>query len=133
MNQTDFAQTGREVVILKQQFRFIISGAAAGLVCGMFGAGGGMVLIPLLVHLGGMESRIAFASSLSIMLPVCLVSLVSYGITDGIPFSESLPYLIGGTAGGLLAGILYKRIPTRLLHRAMGLFILWGGLRLIWN
>ena len=34
---------------------------------------------------------------------------------------------------GILAGIFYKKIPTTLLHRAMGLLILWGGLRLLWN
>lgn len=118
---------------LNQQIRFVLSGAAAGFVCGMFGAGGGMVLIPLLVHLGRMESRSAFASSLSVMLPVSLVSLAACGFSGEIPLRSSVPYLLGGTVGGLLAGIFYKRIPTRLLHRVMGLFILWGGIRLLWN
>jgi len=118
---------------MRKQYRLILSGAAAGLVCGVFGAGGGMVLIPMLIHVCGMESRTAFASALSIMLPISLVSLAVCGFTGGLPFHDSLPYLLGGSIGGLLAGLLYKRIPTRFLHRAMGLFILWGGLRLIWN
>ena len=115
------------------RIRLLLTGAAAGLVCGLFGAGGGMVLVPLLVRFCHMESKTAFASALSVMLPVSLVSLAVCGLTGGLPFRASLPYLAGGLAGGILAGIFYKKIPTTLLHRAMGLLILWGGLRLLWK
>lgn len=118
---------------MRQNIRLLIAGGAAGLVCGLFGAGGGMVLVPLLVHLCHMESKIAFASALSIMLPISLVTLFSYQLTTGLPFQEALPYLAGGLIGGITAGIFYKKIPTVLLHRAMGILILWGGIRLLWN
>ncbi len=116
-----------------RKLRLLLTGGAAGLVCGLFGAGGGMVLVPLLIHLCHMESKTAFASALSIMLPISLVSLFVYHLTDGLPLQAALPYLGGGLLGGILAGIFYKKIPTVLLHRAMGLIILWGGFRLIWN
>lgn len=92
-----------------------------------------MVLVPLLICFCGLSSRTAFASALSVMLPVSLVSMTVFQLTDGLPFSESVPYLIGGFAGGILAGLFYKEIPTTLLHRVMGILILWGGVRLIWN
>jgi len=113
--------------------RLLLTGGAAGLVCGLFGAGGGMVLVPLLIRFCGMESKKAFASALSVMLPISLVTMTVFHFTDGLPFRDSLPYLLGGTVGGILAGIFYKKIPTTLLHRAMGLLILWGGLRLLWK
>ena len=118
---------------MSQKLRLLLAGAAAGSACGFFGSGGGMLLVPLLVRLCRMESRQAFASALSVMLPVSLVSLLVCHLTGGLPFREALPYLLGGAAGGVLAGIFYQKIPTRLLHRAMGLLILWGGLRLLWN
>ena len=49
-----------------------LSGAAAGFVNGFFGAGGGMLLVPLLIRLAKLEDRTAFSSSVCIVLPMCL-------------------------------------------------------------
>ena len=106
-----------------------LAGLCAGSVTGLFGAGGGMVLIPLLTALTDIEDRALFTTSLFIMLPVCLVSIV-VGVYDGaLPWKTALPYLYAGAAGGLLAGLFGKKIPTKWLHRGLGLMILWGGIR----
>ena len=104
----------------------IAAGLAAGAVNGLFGAGGGMVLIPLLGLLTRMEEDEIFASSLSIILPICIVSLIS---TDSIAWQEALPWLPGSALGGVLAGIWGKKIPVKWLHRGLGIFIIWGGLQ----
>lgn len=115
------------------RLRLLISGAAAGMICGLFGAGGGMVLIPMLIHFCGMDSRQVFATAISVMLPVSLVSIAVLWLNGNLVLQGAVPYLTGGVSGGILAGLLYKKIPTALLHRTMGILILWGGLRLIWN
>jgi uncharacterized membrane protein YfcA len=46
-----------------------------------------------------------------------------------LPLTTALPYLIGSALGGILAGLLGKRIPTVWLHRGLGILILWGGYR----
>ena len=104
----------------------IIAGLAAGAVNGLFGAGGGMVLIPLLGLLTQMEEDEIFAASLSIILPICIVSLLS---TDSIAWQEALSWLPGSALGGVLAGMWGKKIPVKWLHRGLGIFIIWGGLR----
>ena len=104
----------------------IAAGLAAGAVNGLFGAGGGMVLIPLLGLLTQMEEDEIFASSLSIILPICIVSLVS---SQTIAWGDALPWLPGSALGGVLAGIWGKNIPVKWLHRGLGIFIIWGGLR----
>ena len=121
------------MIFICSPVRLLLTGAAAGFVCGLFGAGGGMVLIPLLIRFCHMDTRTSFASALSVMLPITIVSLSILYFTTGIPFRDALPYLFGGTIGGVLAGIFYKKIPTTLLRRVMGILILWGGIRLIWN
>ena len=107
----------------------VAAGLAAGAVNGLFGAGGGMVLIPLLGLLTQMEEDEIFASSLSIILPICIVSLLS---TDSIAWQEALPWLPGSALGGVLAGIWGKKIPVKWLHRGLGILILWGGIRYLW-
>ena len=115
------------------RWKLITAGAAAGLICGIFGAGGGMILVPLLIRYCGMDAREAFASSLSVMLPVCAVALGAIWLRNGLEVTGSLPYVAGGVVGGVLAGNFYQKIPTRLLHKIMGALILWGGLRILWN
>ena len=91
-----------------------------------------MVLIPLLSLLTDLKGKELFAASLSVILPICLVSLALQA-GSALPWADALPYLIGSAAGGLLAGTLGRKIPTLWLHRALGALILWGGFRSLWQ
>lgn len=106
-----------------------LAGLGAGAVNGLFGAGGGMVLVPLLTLLTDLNDQDIFPTSISIILPICLVSLAVTSITGTIAWQQSMPYLIGSAIGGLLAGIWGRKIPTIWLHRGLGIMILWGGFR----
>lgn len=118
---------------MKQWIRFGLCGAAAGLVNGFFGAGGGMVLVPLLISLGQLEDKQAFASVISIILPLSIMSLFIHGYQGTLDISGALPYLAGGLIGGLLGGVLFKKVSVSFLHKALGLVILWGGFRMLWT
>lgn len=107
----------------------ILAGAAAGVVAGLFGAGGGMVLVPLLTALTDTKEDSLFPTSLSIMLPICLISLVALAMITPIPWKDAFPYLIGSAVGGVASGILGQKIPIKWLHRILGILILWGGIR----
>lgn len=113
----------------KSHWKTAIAGAVAGTVNGLFGAGGGMVLVPLLTMLTDLQDREVFPASVSIILPMCLVSLSISAMAGGLPWAVALPYLIGSVLGGILAGLLGKHIPTVWLHRGLGILILWGGWR----
>ena len=110
----------------------ILAGAGAGIVNGLFGAGGGMVLVPLLRRFTTIREDALFPSSIGIILPICLVSLGFSAMTSPLPLKEALPYLTGSAVGGYLAGKTGHRIPTLWLHRILGVLILWGGVRYIW-
>lgn len=106
---------------------FALAGALAGIVNGLFGAGGGMVLVPLLTALTDLREREIFPSSIAIILPLCLVSL--FFSPGPLPWAAALPYLIGGGIGGICAGLWGSKIPVKWLHRVLGILILWGGIR----
>lgn len=114
---------------MKEKWGYIAAGAAAGAVNGLLGAGGGMILVPLLTFLGKLEERQVFPASVAIILPICLVSLsVSPGWGD-LPWRDAWPYLIAAVPGGILAGLLDKKIPVKWLHRGLGILIIYGGVR----
>lgn len=115
----------------KHRLAPLIGGAAAGLANGLFGAGGGMVLLPLLARTTDLEQHELFACSVCVILPVSLVSAGVYLLRGGSFLTEAIPYLIGGVLGGAIAGLTLKKLPTKWLHRVLGVFILWGGIRLL--
>ena len=113
----------------RQMLGLITAGACAGAVNGLFGAGGGMILVPLLSLLTDLQDREIFSASIAIILPICIVSLTATALTGTVAWAASLPYLAGSAAGGLLAGLYGQKIPTVWLHRCLGILILWGGVR----
>ena len=120
---------GGDFLKIHSFFKFALCGAAAGVVAGVFGAGGGLVLIPLLSALTPLQEQELFPASIVIILPICLVSLMTTARTAPLPWAQAAPYLVGSAAGGALAGIFGRRIPVLWLHRALGVLILWGGIR----
>jgi len=107
----------------------ILAGFGAGAVNGLFGGGGGMVLVPLLSLLTPLEEDEIFGSSVAIILPLCIVSIIATALTGTVAWRASLPYLAGSAAGGITAGFCARKIPLKWLHRGLGLLIIWGGIR----
>lgn len=108
----------------------IIAGICAGAVNGLFGGGGGMLLVPLLTKTKAIEEEDVFSSSVAIILPICIISLM---FSEVVPLIETVPYLFGGLIGGIAAGLLGKKIPVLWLHKGLGVLILWGGIRYLCN
>ena len=111
----------------------ILAGGCAGAVAGLFGAGGGMVLVPLLTALTDLKEEEVFPASLSVIFPVCLVALAVTAFSGSLPWKEAFPYLLGSAGGGVFAGVWGKKIPVKWLHRGLGILILWGGWRYLWQ
>ncbi len=105
------------------------SGMAAGLPGGLLGAGGGVILTPLLLRVHRLPEKQALATSLAIMLPLSGVSLLTYALRGQLFWQEALPYAAGGMVGGFLAGKLMKRLPGHWLRRGFGLLLLLAGAR----
>lgn len=107
----------------------MLAGAAAGLVNGLFGGGGGMVLLPLLSRWGTLDQKKAFATCVAVILPVCCVSAAVYLWQARPAVAFLLPYLLGGAAGGVVGGLTFRWIPVAVLRVIFGIFLLYGGVR----
>ena len=106
-----------------------VAGGLAGIANGFFGGGGGMVLVPLLTARCGLDQRRAFATSVALILPLCVLSSVIYLFRGGLDLAVALPYLAGGLAGGFLGGRLFQKLNMDWLRRAFALLILYGGFK----
>ena len=109
-----------------------LAGFGAGALNGLFGAGGGMVLVPLLSFLTDLEESRMFSTSVAVLLPICIISLLFTGGWESFSWMQALPYLAGSAVGGILAGLFGNKIPSLWLHRVLGVLIVWGGVRYLW-
>lgn len=113
----------------KSKLRYLLAGALAGLTNGLFGGGGGSVLVPLLTRYCGLSQRKAFATSVAVILPLCVLSVAIYFFRGGLDLMTALPYLIGGAAGGWAGGRWFRGMRMGWLRRAFGLLLIYGGVR----
>ncbi len=88
-----------------------------------------MVLVPLLTLITPISEEKVFPCSVSIILPICLVTLGVTAAFGAVDWAKALPYLIGSGIGGFFAGKWGRKIPVKWLHRGLGILILWGGYR----
>lgn len=109
----------------------MIAGGLAGALNGLFGAGGGLVLVPLLGGWIGLEEKRAFATSIAIILPLSIVSYALFCLQGGNVWADALPYLLGGIVGGALAPRFFNRIPTVWLHRLFSALLFYGGIKAV--
>jgi uncharacterized membrane protein YfcA len=103
--------------------RLALIGAVAGGFSALFGVGGGIVMVPLLVVLLGYETKAATATSLAAIIIIASVGAVAHAGLDNIDWVKSV--LIGVPAvGGLLVGLAIKaRITSRALTLAFALLL----------
>ena len=108
--------------------RAALCGLAAGAVNGLFGVGGGIVLLPLLARCGLREKE-CFATALGILLPLSVLSAVLWLAREPVALTAALPYLLGGVLGGFFAGKWMKKLPAVWLRRVFALLLLLSGAR----
>ena len=121
--------TGGVLLSGRKFWMLILSGVAAGSINGCFGAGGGMVLVPILAASSLLKDNQLFPASVSIILPICLISLIFAVSIAPVDWHLAFPYLLGSALGGFGAGICGGKIPVKWLHRGLGILILAGGIR----
>ena len=114
---------------MDSKWKYRCSGMAGGLAAGLFGGGGGMVLVPLLTASCHLEEKKAFATCVAVILPISVVCAVVYLWGSEFDWLAALPYLAGGLAGGFLGGKLFADVSAVWLRRIFGAFLLYGGVR----
>lgn len=116
---------------MSEKKKYLTAGALAGLVNGFFGAGGGIVLVPLLLGWIKLPPQRAFATSVFIILPISALSAAFYLWQGRVALGAAAPYLAGGFIGGVVCGKLYHRLPALFLRRAFGALLIFGGVRAV--
>ncbi len=112
-------------------FWLIIAGLIIGFVNGFWGGGGGMICVPILVNLLGLPEKKGHATTLLIMLPLCIASFVIYLIKGSVEVLTAVNVGVGFVIGGVLGALILKNINNLVLKLIFSLVIIAGGIKLL--
>ena len=98
-------------------------GVAGGLFSGLLGVGGGIVMIPLLVLLGGYPQRDAHALSLAAIIPISVVGATTYALAGEVRVVEAFGLAVGAIAGAQVGAAVLSRASERALKASFGAFL----------
>lgn len=113
--------------------RLILAGALAGLLSGLFGVGGGFVIVPMLVLLTNLPMRMAVATSLGVIGVVSLVGFGNFLRHDALPLSLLL-YLVGGAVLGMALGSLVaRRVAGPVLQQGFAAMVALLAIQTLWR
>jgi hypothetical protein len=110
-----------------------VIGWVAGIANGLFGAGGGSILVPALERFIPLKTHKAHATALAVMFPLSVVSVVVYTLSGKIDVNwlTVLYVSTGGVVGGVIGAKLLKKISAPWLNILFGLFLAAGAIRML--
>lgn len=112
-------------------FKKISVGLLAGIISGLFAAGGGMIVVPALIHLFNVEDAKARATSVFAILPMVITSGIFYYKNDYVDWNLGIKCAIGGIIGGIIGAKLLNKVPTKILKILFILFLIYTSAKMI--
>ena len=115
---------------IKKHLKSASLGVIVGLVNGVFGAGGGMLAVPLLKK-SGLDQKSAHANAVAVILPITVISAILYLVKGTVSLSDSFTFIPTGLIGSVLATFALKKLSNDWLRRIFGGFMIYAGFRLL--
>ena len=112
-------------------WRTVLVGIVAGFLSGLFGVGGGILIVPALVMALGFAQRNAHGTSLAAVLPIAISSLTSYALSDKVDWHVGIYLAIGAVAGAVVGTHILQRVPHDALAYSFAVLLVLTALRLI--
>jgi len=106
-------------------------GLAAGVLSGLFGIGGGVIIVPLLMLVLGLTAQQAAGTSLAaLLLPVGLFGAIQYWQAGHVNVLNAGVLALGLLLGAYLGARLGLSLPSEVVQRGFGVLLVVVGLRL---
>lgn len=109
-------------------------GLTAGVLSGVFGIGGGIIIVPALIYLVGFNQHLATGTSLVVLLPpVGIGAVLEYYRHGNVNLYAALVLAVTLAIGLYLGAVLANRLAGPYLRLAFGVFVLSLGLSLVFG
>lgn len=107
----------------------IFIGISAGIISGLFGAGGGLILVPIFVHYLKLGEKEARATTIFCILPMVITSGIIYSNNNLIDWNLAIKCAIGGIVGSIIGTKLLKNLSNKVLKITFIIFLVYVSIR----
>lgn len=111
----------------------LLVGVAAGFLSGLFGVGGGILVVPGLIVATKMDQRLAHGTSLAAVLPISFASLLTYWAHDHVDWSVGFFLALGSIFGAILGAKLLAIASKRVLSTVFIFVLIVSGVKLLFS
>ena len=117
----------------RQISQALVVGLLAGVLAGMFGVGGGFLMVPLYVLWIGLDQRKSHATSLAAVVPIAIAGAIGYAVNDNVNWNAAIALLIGSVFGALYGVKLLGQVSLKFLQMGFAVLLYLSAMRLIWS
>lgn len=114
----------------------IFTGSAAGILAGLFGVGGGVIMVPLQILLLGETIKVAIQTSLGVIVITAISACVGHTLNGNVLFTEGILLGIGGLLGAQISTRMLPKLPDEVVSIAfrtmlglLSIYIFWQAWR----
>jgi uncharacterized membrane protein YfcA len=125
MTESVRAPAGRRALI-----EALLVGALAGFLSGLFGVGGGILIVPGLVLVVHMSQRLAHGTSLAAIVPIAAAGVIGYLLDDKVDGTAALWITVGAMVGAIVGTKALQVLPQHALRLAFAFILLATAARL---
>lgn len=110
-----------------------IIGIVSGFINGLFGSGGGTLVVPAMEKILNVRAHRAHATAIAVILPLSVISSFIYIKDTSVDWSTMMYVSLGGVCGGFIGAKLLKKFTVRWLHITFGLFMIIASMGMIFR
>lgn len=109
----------------------VLVGLVGGVTSGLFGVGGGIVMVPAMVFFMKTDIKLAVGTSLAVIIPTAAMGVYKHSQVQNVDWKLALSLIPAAIVGGYLGATLLRELSSDTLRKAFGALVIFAGINLI--
>ena len=111
--------------------KYILTGMVTGAANGLFGSGGGAIVVPAMILLLDTDEHKAHATAIAVILPLTVVSAFFYISNNFVNWGVTIKVILGGIVGGYIGAKLLGKCSPNVLRKVFAVFMIFAAFRML--